>query len=164
MGPQASLQLSTQSGDPGVWMRVTAEAFEQMEDRGLRENRVGQIDKGEQVLFEQCWKQAHQGFTRISEGKNGCEVEAQVCDMIWQHMSTVMVVLKQLVDQSIDRKIISNYKNQLILSVIFQEKIVKHCQIFADFCLSNKGICCFPLPYINVNMSTRFWGFWTFGG
>lgn len=52
MDPQVSFELSNQSGDPGARMRVLAETFEQMEDRGPRKSRVDQIDEGQQVLFE----------------------------------------------------------------------------------------------------------------
>ena len=69
LGAQVSFQLSNQRRDPGTWMRVLAEAFEQMEDSRTRKNWVDQIDEGQQVLFEQWWKQAHQGFTRVGEEK-----------------------------------------------------------------------------------------------
>lgn len=40
VGRQTSFQLSTQSSDPGVWKRVLAKTFEQMEGGGTRETRM----------------------------------------------------------------------------------------------------------------------------
>lgn len=53
-------------------MRVLAEAFEQMEDSGLRKQRVDQMDEGQQILFEQCWEEAHQGFTEKGMAEKQC--------------------------------------------------------------------------------------------
>lgn len=58
-------QLPHQGGHPGGSVRVPGEANEQLADGGVRKKPVDKTDEGEQILFEQCWKQAHQWFTRM---------------------------------------------------------------------------------------------------
>lgn len=48
-------------------MRLLAEADEQITDGGLRKEPMDQTDESEQILLEQRWKEAHQGFTRMRE-------------------------------------------------------------------------------------------------
>lgn len=78
MHTNVPFQLPHQGRHPGAFLRVLAEASEQMVDSALRKNLVDQTDESEQILFEQCRKEAHQGFTRGNE-KRGTRHVRQGC-------------------------------------------------------------------------------------
>lgn len=47
---------------------------------------MDQIDESKQILFEQCWKEAHQGFTRMRKmvmRQVALSCPRQKCQILW---------------------------------------------------------------------------------